>query len=248
MEKVLITGGSEGIGLAFARAYAKRGAVVFLAARHQAKLAQAAAALHRQYNSNIKTFACDLSQNGSAERLFDELKTENIDILINNAGCGYFGEALSIDVAADENMIHLNDASLVTLMKLFGRQMKARNSGIILNVASTGAFQPGPYTASYYASKAFVLNYTKALKEELRGTGVKVYCLCPGPVDTSFYQKSGGSMNLYHMSADSCAAYALHHMKKQTVLIPGFLNQVAAVLPVSWKVQWLSREKKKTLK
>ena len=248
MEKVLITGGSEGIGLAFAKEYSKQKYHLFLAARSRDKLEKAAADIHHQYDVPVTVISCDLSEAGTAEKLFAELEQENIDVLINNAGCGYAGEALKIDAAAEKNMIQLNISSLVTLTKLFGAQMTARNSGTIVNVASTGAFQPGPYIASYYASKSFVLSYTRALKEELKKTNVQIYCLCPGPVDTGFYQKSGGEMSRCHISPEACAAYAVRHMHNHTVLIPDALNRFLIILPSGLKMKWLAGAKKKNLK
>ena len=248
MKKVLITGGSEGIGLAFAKEYAKQKYHLFLAARSRDKLEKAAADIQHQYDVPVTVISCDLSETGTAEKLFAELEQEEIDVLINNAGCGYAGEALKIDAAAEKKMIQLNISSLVTLTKLFGAQMTARNSGTIVNVASTGAFQPGPYIASYYASKSFVLSYTRALKEELKNTNVQIYCLCPGPVDTGFYQKSGGVMSRCHISPEACAAYAVRHMHNHAVLIPDALNRFLIILPSGLKMKWLAGVKKKNLK
>jgi short-subunit dehydrogenase len=244
MTKVLITGGSEGIGFAFGKAYAEQGCELFLTARSADHLQQAQTFLRDQYHVSVNILAMDLSQNGSAEKLFREMKDEKIDILINNAGCGYAGAAIKADAAADEAMMHLNMISLAALTKLFASQMAERGTGMILNVASTGAFQPGPYIAAYYASKAFVLSYTRALKEELKTAGVKMYCLCPGPVDTEFYAKSGGKMSMYHMSAEACVSYALRHMKSSTVLIPGLLNRLLYYVPSEGKMKWLAEHKK----
>lgn len=245
MKKVLITGGSEGIGLAFAEEYAKQGCQLYLIARNPAKLNAAKEDLEKRYRTSVRIISCDLSEKGSAAYLFDILKEEDIDVLINNAGFGIEGEAVLIDVEEDEKLIQLNITSLMTLTKLFAGQMKERKEGVILNVASTGAYQPGPYIASYYASKSFVLSYTRAVKEEMKGTGVCIYCVCPGPVATSFYKRSGGTMSHYHMTAGECAVYTLKHMKQNTVIIPGRLNQVLCFLPVSWKMKWVGKVKKK---
>jgi short-subunit dehydrogenase len=244
MKKVLITGGSEGIGLAFSEAYAKQGCELFLCARRMDHLQKAKEELQDKYSASVHIYAMDLSEDGASEELYRQLKEEHIDILINNAGCGYAGAAVSIDLDKEEAMLHLNMIALTVLTKLFASQMAERGAGIIMNVASTGAFQPGPYIASYYASKAFVLSYTRALQEEIKRTGVQVYCLCPGPIDTDFYEKSGGRMSSYHMSAQDCVRYALRHMRSSCILIPGFLNRLLYYLPSSWKMKWLSYHKK----
>lgn len=245
MEKVLITGGSEGIGFAFAKEYAKRHCHLYLAARNKERLSNAADHLRKQFSVPVEIIACDLAVDGAAQDLYRQLKSENIDVVINNAGCGYAGSALSIDIDADERMVHLNVISLMTLTKLFASQMAGRKHGTILNVASTGAFQPGPYIASYYASKSFVLSYTRAVKEEMKGSGVHVYCLCPGPVDTAFYQKSGGVRSRFYLSPDACAAYTLDHMKSKTVLIPGHFNRMAMAVPSGMRMKYVAHQKKK---
>ncbi len=244
MKKVLITGGSEGIGFAFAQQYAKQGDTLFLVARDQTKLEHAKQTLQEQYAVPVEIFSVDLSLPQSAENIFASFASQEIDVLINNAGVGRTGEALTIPNDEDEKLIQVNVTSLMVLTKCFAAQMKKRGSGMILNVASTGAFQPGPYQASYYASKAFVLSYTRALKEELKGSGVSVYCLCPGPTDTAFYEKSSGVMSRYHMSAEDCAVYAMEHMHTKTVLIPGWLNRFLFYAPVPWKIHWLAKYKK----
>jgi short-subunit dehydrogenase len=245
MKKVLITGGSEGIGYAFAREYAKSGSSLTLVARDLFKLQNAKEELQQQYKVPVKIITCDLSQEGSAEALYAQVKEEGIDVVINNAGCGKEGGISSIPNGEDRKMIQLNISSLLVLTKLFAQQMKERREGIILNVASTGAFQPGPYFASYYASKSFVLSYTRAVHEEMKGTGVQIYCLCPGPVDTAFYIKSQGVMNRYHQSAEECVKYTLDHMKNSCMIIPGFWNRVLYFLPARIKMKVLAKTKRK---
>lgn len=244
MKKVLITGGSEGIGYAFAEEYAKQGAALFLVARDLMKLEQAKNALQGKYHVPVEILSVDLSLPQAAEEVFASFASKEIDVVINNAGVGRTGEALSITNEEDEKLIQVNIISLMILTKCFVGQMQKRGQGILLNVASTGAFQPGPYQASYYASKAFVLNYTRALKEELQGSGVSIYCLCPGPIDTAFYQKSDGVMSRYHMSAENCAVYALKHMHTKMVLVPGWFNRFLFYVPTSWKIHWLAKNKK----
>ncbi len=247
MTKVLITGGSEGIGYEFAKIYAAQGASLFLCARDMVKLHEARGALQNVYHRPVKIISCDLSMPGSAQKLFDEVKDENIDVLINCAGFGFTGESWKIDVEQEEKMVMVNDASLMSLCKLFASQMRQRKSGVILNIASTGGLFPGPYIAGYYASKAFVISYTKAIAKELKASGVRVYCLCPGPVATAFYHKEGLKIPRGAMRADQCAAYAMEHMKKNVMIIPGFVNRLCTILPASWRTAFIARQKKKIL-
>lgn len=244
MKSVLITGGSEGIGLAFAKEYAKQNCCLFLVARNEERLKNVQHELQKEFHISVEIFAIDLAKPKSGQLVYERYKDCNIDVLINNAGCGLVGNAISIDLQKDEEMMYLNMNTLVVLTKLFGKQMVQKRSGIILNVSSTAAFQPGPHMASYYASKSFVLNYTRAFQDEVKQYGVKVFCLCPGPVDTAFYQKSGSHMSRYHLSAQICVSYAMKHMKNKTIIIPGTLNKVLYYLPSEWKMKWLSKNKK----
>ena len=142
----------------------------------------------------------------------------------------------------------MNTASLMSLCKLFLKDFIAKGSGTIVNVASTGAFQPGPYIAGYYASKAFVLNYTKALYEEAKPYGITVCCLCPGPVDTDFYMKSGGRKPKLIMSAEKTAQIAYREIQKaKKVIVPCVLNKLVLVLPESVRVSYLRKTKLKNL-
>jgi short-subunit dehydrogenase len=183
----------------------------------------------------------DLAADGGPEQLFREA-TERfgaVDVLINNAGVGYAGSCLSIPNEADEKLIALNDTAAVLLCKLFGRQMAARQEGLIINLGSTGAFQPGPGIASYYASKAFIVSYSQALAYELRASGVRVQCFCPGPVDTSFYEKSGGIRPGVDLMKPQDAARWLyaHRDSRKVVLVPGALNRIGLALPVGLRMR-----------
>lgn len=231
MKKVLITGGTGGIGLALARCYAREHAEILLVARDEKKLADAEPVLREAGAASVRCLAGDLTEAATVPSL--AALAADTDVLVNCAGTGRTGAALVGSMEADEKMVELNCTALMTLCRLIGRRMAARGSGLIINVSSTGAFQPGPYTACYYATKAFVLSYSRALAEELRPYGVRVCCACPGPVRTDFYQKSGGAMPHTAMSADRTAACILKQAEKKTVVICGLRNRVLLILP-SW--------------
>lgn len=248
MSHVLITGGSEGIGLELAKCFASDGCDLIIAGRDAGKLQDAAAVLENQYHVAVRTIAIDLSEPQAAEELHEAVSDTEISVLINNAGMGTAGKAWQIPAADDERLIAVNITALTVLTKLFLKDMLERNRGVIMNVASTGAFQPGPYIASYYASKAYVLSYTRALAEEVKDTDVQVCCLCPGPVLTGFYRKSQQKEPSAAMPAAECADYAWRMMKKgKTVIIPGPLNRLAALVPEGIAMHFVAGMKKRNL-
>jgi short-subunit dehydrogenase len=248
VKTALITGGSEGIGYALAKESLKHGYHVILSGRVKEKLKRAQENLQKEYPACIDTIVCDLSEQGSARSLMDALKGRRIDLLINNAGYGLAGKSWETDPLKDEKMIQVNDASMMMLTRFCAEQMTERREGVILNVASTGAFQPGPYIASYYASKSFVLSYTKAVREELKPCHVRVYCLCPGPVDTAFYEKSGGKKPWLAMEADAVGRYAFAHMKGKCLIIPGLTNRLVRLLPSGLRMLGVKLMKERGMK
>ena len=249
MSTVLITGGSEGIGLELAKCYAKNGFSLILCARNKVKLQEAKHEIQKDYHVRCETLSMDLSEAGSAHQLYERVKEKNIDVLINNAGTGFTGKSWEIPVESEERMVMLNDAALMSLCKLFLKDFIEKGSGTIVNVASTGAFQPGPYIAGYYASKAFVLSYSKALAEEAKEHGVHVCCLCPGPVDTDFYMKSGGKKPRFIMSAAKTAEIAYRKIAgHKTVIVPGFVNQLIRFLPQGIRMRYVKKSKLKNLR
>jgi uncharacterized protein len=183
----LITGASGGIGLELAKLFAKDGYRLILVARDEKRLAKLAQELTGQGNE-VKTVALDLSQSTAPQQLMDQLKRDgvSVDVLVNNAGFGLFGNFSETSWPKEKDMIQLNMVTLTELTKLVLPEMVSRKSGKILNVASTAAFQPGPLMAVYYATKAYVLYFSEAIAEELRGTGVTVTALCPGPTKSGF--------------------------------------------------------------
>jgi short-subunit dehydrogenase len=189
----LVTGASAGIGLELARELAGRKFNLILVARDGEKLTQAARALEEQYGISARVLVKDLSNPASAREIYDELTAQalEVDLLINNAGFGGWGPFAKTDLSLDEGMIALNITALTQLTKLFIPGMVGRRRGYVMNVASLAAFQPGPFMAVYYATKAYVLSFSEALANELKGTGVTVTVLCPGPTRTGFGARSG---------------------------------------------------------
>jgi short-subunit dehydrogenase len=185
----LVTGASSGIGRELARLLAARQHPLVLVGRNQARLEQVAATIRAEHGVRVWTHVLDLGVAGAARQLVERTRADGltIDILINNAGVGLYGEHADIPTERVDQMLQLNIATLSELCMLYGAEMKARGAGRILNVASTAAYQPTPFFAAYGASKAFVLNFSEALAMELADHGVTVSCLSPGPTDTGFF-------------------------------------------------------------
>ena len=185
----LITGGSAGIGLEMARLLAARRHRLVLASRDSGRLEAAAAELRDTHGAEVHVHPIDLSEPGSAQRLFEltERQGLRVDALVNNAGFGVIDEHVEIDAARLHRMLQLDVVAVAELCHRYGGAMKQRRAGRIVNVASTAAFQPTPYFAAYGAAKAFVLSFSEALAKELDDYGVSVGCLAPGPTDTAFF-------------------------------------------------------------
>lgn len=220
--KALITGASSGLGRDMAKILHKSGHELFLVARREDKLLK----LKAELDNLPQIIVMDLSKKENCIDLYERLKDENIDILINNSGFGVFGEFLSTDLEREMEMIDLNISSLHILTKKFLADFKKRNSGYIMNVASSAAFLPGPLLSSYYASKAYVLRLTLAIYEELKRSNSRVHvsALCPGPVDTEFNKTAGVSFNLKSLSSEYVSRYAISKMLKgKLIIIPGLI-------------------------
>ena len=185
----LVTGASSGIGLEFARLLAARGHDLVLVARSKGRLDDLAKNLGKAHGVAVKAAPMDLGLPGSAQVLWELTESQGleIEILINNAGIGLYGEHSVLGPAQVASMLQLNIMSLSELCQRYGAGMGQRGKGWILNIASTAAYQPTPYFAAYGASKAYVLNFSEALAMELEDQGVVVSCLSPGPSDTGFF-------------------------------------------------------------
>ena len=233
----LITGASSGIGLELAHLFARDGYRLVLVARNRNNLRHLGDDLQSRYSITVRIEPKDLAHPATPAELYQELQESGIvlDVLVNNAGFGGAGTFTGTKWSQEAEMMQVNMVALTHLTKLFLPQIRARE-GMIMNVASTAAFQPGPFMAVYYASKAYVLSFTEALAEELRGTGVKVSCLCPGPVKTNFqkraYLQGTAMMNSPLMVDVREVARAGYEGLKQgkRVVIPGWKNWMGVQL------------------
>ena len=226
----LITGASAGLGVEFARQLSSKGHRLVLAARRRDRLDVLVAEL-----GNARAIEIDLSQPGATPVLMSDLREagDQVDILVNNAGFGLRGPFAELDAARQREMIDLNCGVLTELCRAVAPAMLERRSGAILNVASTAAFQPGPWMAVYFATKAYVLSFTEALHEELKPHGVKVSALCPGPTRTEFGSVAGiqslGQFDRLSMEAGPVVRAGLDGLENnRAVVIPGATNRIGA--------------------
>ncbi len=187
----LITGASSGIGRELAKLCAARGYSPILTARRIDRLRELAAELSRAHHIEARAVEADLADPAAPDLIFEQLRGAAPDLLINNAGFGLRGPFAETDWAAEKRLLEVNLGAPVHLTKLFLPGMLRRGSGRILNVASTAAFVPGPFMAMYYASKAFLVSFSHAVANEVKGTGVSVTVLCPGPTRTEFEEAAG---------------------------------------------------------
>jgi short-subunit dehydrogenase len=234
MSTVLITGASGGIGYELAKLFARDHHNLVLVARSADKLAQVATEL-QAHGITVKTIALDLAAPPAPKFLFDQVQREGviIDVLINNAGFGIFGEFAQMPEQEILGQIDLNIRALTELTRLFLPAMVKRRSGRIMNVASTAAFQPGPLIAVYYATKAYVLSFSEAIANELRHSGVTVTCFCPGATHTDFARRAGiENSRVFKLGAMSAEKVALDGyravMEGRTLAVSGVHNWVVA--------------------
>jgi short-subunit dehydrogenase len=228
-EPALITGASAGIGRALAERFASAGHDVILVARREEALRESADRLEDQYGITASVVVQDLAERDGPEQLYDRIQERGLDVgvLVNNVGIATQGTFTDIDLDRERDQLRLDVETPTVLSKLFGREMVARGRGKILNVASSAAFQPGPFMAVYYASKSYVLSFSEAIAEELREDGVTVSVLCPGPVDTEFQERASmadtplGSGPMQDVAAVADAGYE-GLMDGKTVIVPGY--------------------------
>jgi uncharacterized protein len=230
----LITGASGGIGYELAKRFAKDRYNLVLVARSTSKLSKFADELQRHYGISAKPITLDLGWRQAPESLWDDLEHSGtqVDVLVNNAGYGIRGEFASMPLEEDLGMMQLNMVNLTVLTKLFLKPMLGRRSGKVLNVASTAGFQPGPLMAVYYASKAYVISFSEALANELKGTGVTVTCLCPGATDTGFQKRAGSENSVLFRKFRPMDAHTVAQdgyrglMAGKTLVISGLRNKI----------------------
>lgn len=234
---VVVTGGSQGLGLELARAFAPAGEAVVLVARGQETLEAAARRLTADVGKPVLTLSADLSQPSGADAIAAFLDDNGlaIEILINNAGFGHAGPALDQPADQLERMLRLNVLAIAQLTHRFLPELVASGRGGVVNVSSLGGYMPGPYQTHYYASKAYVTSFTEGLAAEVGRQGVRVMALAPGPVDTAFHATMGGENAPYRYLLPSKTPEAVAraawrgYVLGQRVVVPGLLNRIFAI-------------------
>ena len=224
--KALITGGSSGIGRDMAYYLSDLGYDLILVSRDKKELEK----VKNKCKTDITIYDYDLSVLENVYKIYDNCKNENIDILINNAGFGLFGNFIDTDLETELNMINVNIVAVHVLTKLFLKDFVKKDRGYILNVASSAGFMAGPKLSTYYATKNYVLRSSLAIYEELRHmkSNVRISVLCPGPVNTNFNKVAGGSFNTKSATSQYVAKYAIDEMfKNKLIIIPTLKMKVA---------------------
>ena len=232
--KAMITGASSGIGRDMARILSEKGYDLILVARRKNRLEELKESLH----TNVTIIPMDISSTYNCMKLYEKVKNENIEVLINNAGFGLYGDFCSTSLEKELDMVDLNVKTTHILTKLFLNDFKAKKHGYILNVASIAGFMPGPMMATYYATKSYIVRLTQAIQYELKKEKSPCYVgvLCPGPVDTEFNKVADVSFGLDGMTSYDVARYAIKKKnKKKNIIIPGFkikvLRNIIKILP-----------------
>ena len=221
----LITGASSGIGKDMARILAKKGYDLILVARRKERMLE----LKKELGTNITVIPMDLSIEDNCFKLYEKVRNKKIDVLINNAGFGLFGEFVKTDLDTELKMIDLNVKSYHILTKLFLQDFVKRDQGYILNVCSSAGFMAGPRLSTYYATKNYVTKLTMAINEELRisKSHVTVSALCPGPVATEFNQVAHGKFAIREASSYEVAKYAIDKLFQQKmIIVPTFMMKL----------------------
>jgi len=238
--KALITGASSGIGRDMARELSKLGYDLILVARRKTRLET----LKKELNTNVEIIPCDLSSTFNCMKLYETIKGQDIDIVVNNAGFGLAGEFEELNLDKELDMVDLNIKAVHVLTKCFLKDFKKKNKGYILNVSSSAAFQAGPLMATYYATKVYVLNLTNAIYEELRKEKSNVYvgCLCPGPTSTEFNKVAKVEFKIRELPSEFVARYGIKKMlERKLIIIPGvkmkLVYHLSKLVPVKLKLR-----------
>ncbi len=242
MKTALITGASSGIGKELAFVYAENGYQLILTARRLSNLEEIKAEIKKKHDITAVVIKMDLSQSGSADKLYQEVvaKKLQVDVLINNAGFGQFGNYIEQNTRQEEQMLMLNIVSLVKLSKLFALEMQKRKTGDIVHIASNAAFQPVPTMAAYAASKAFVLHFAEATAMELKEDGIRVSAICPGATQSEFDKVAKMNPDFFANAPSSreLAEFTFKKMStRKTVAVQGFVNRISA-----WAVPFVPRK------
>jgi short-subunit dehydrogenase len=235
MGYALITGASAGLGAEFARLFAADGHSLILVARRRDRLESLARDLSKKHGIEVEVLDADLSAPGAGKKIFDAVQAKGlfVEFLVNNAGFGSNGAFSRLPLEKELQMIDLNIRVLTELTHLFLQPMLQKRSGSILNVGSTAGYQPGPFMATYYASKAHVNSFSRALSIELRGTGVSCTLLAPGATETEFAKSASlEDSRLFKMqvtaTADAVARDGYRAMKKRkAIVVSGLVNKIS---------------------
>lgn len=220
MMKALVTGASSGMGFDIAKQLSALGYEIIAVARNKERLEK----LKAEAAGPVQIIRTDLDKRKNCYKLYESCREMDIDILVNGAGFGVYGEFKDTDLETEIKMLKTNITALHILTKLFYRDMRARNKGTIMNIASIAGFIPGPLMSSYYASKSYVIRLTQAIHEEIKatGSGVKVCLLCPGPVPTRFSETAGLTAGLRGLPSEVVAKIAVKKMMKgKFMIVPG---------------------------
>lgn len=218
--KALVTGASSGIGRDIAKYLGDLGYDLILVSRDENKLKE----IKEEIKTDVTIYPADLTGKENCFKLFNRFKDDDIDILVNGAGFGLFGDTWETDIEKELKMIDLNITAVHILTKLFLQNMIKKDKGYVMNIASSAGFLAGPVLNTYYATKNYAAKWTMGIYEELRRakSNVHICCLCPGPVNTNFNKVAGGSFNMKALSSDYVAKYGVDKMfKNKLVIIPG---------------------------
>lgn len=227
--KALITGASSGIGREMAIELSNMGYSLILVARRTNKLEE----LKKEIKTSSQIITLDISKPENCYYLYNKVKNEQIDIIINNAGFGLFGKFKETDLDKELEMIDTNIKAVHILTKLFLKDFVEKNRGYILNVASSAGFASGPLMSTYYATKGYVLKLTEAVREELRREKSKVYigALCPGPVDTEFNDVADVKMAIKQLTSKQVSKYAIKEMfRNKSIIVPGLKMKIVCTM------------------
>lgn len=236
--KALVTGASSGIGKDIAKYLSKLGYDLIITARSRGLLDE----VSKELKTNVKVIALDLSKEENVYKLYEETKEDNIDVLVNNAGFGLFGNFNETNLVRELDMINVNIKAPHILTKLYLKDFIKKDHGYILNVASSAGFLSGPHLNTYYATKNYLLKLTMAIYEELKEqkSHVHISALCPGPVNTEFNKVAGGSFKIKGLTSKYVAKYAIDKMfKNKLIIIPGLTTRLGIFITrfLSYKTQ-----------
>lgn len=247
-QRVLVTGASSGIGRALANAFAAEGAALVITARSEDRLRELAAEINSKHGVDVRVVAADLEVPGGSATLAQAIEAQDlqIDHLVNNAGFGGAKAFHEMDPSSVAAMLRLNCEALTTLTRCYLPAMLGRQQGGVLMVASLVGLFPVPFMAEYAASKAYVISFGRALREEARGSGVRLSVLCPGAVPSGFQSRAGYTLTAAEsnssLPADQVARIAVRgYIKNRTLIVPGATNRIGAALVGFVPVGWMTR-------